>query len=403
MSRRVESWLNDKLTLAEPDWRMEIVCRTAGRSSAASRLPSASSFLCGGRQLAVQTSHNERADNEWVACLTYKSIATSAPSESELEHLVAKARARNRSMGITGLLLFENGSFLQSLEGPPKALEKVWSSIKRDGRHDHIEVLSEHIAIARLFSDWDLLVDKRSSGMAGIDSDRVTPPPAVAEHIARLVELALNADETAINAMLAIFVDQGWTGDAILSLLIEPAARALGDAWRDDHCSELDLTIGLSMLQLAGHAARISPSAESIRSSQYRILLATVPGEQHMLGTALLAHQFFDAGWQVEMAFPESDEALANQLRDQHPDALDLGLSEALPRNHAISRLRTTIDRSRLVTANYPTVISVGGRLFSEASATAGMVGADHARQMLVGTSIKLAELVKQRRGPLLQ
>lgn len=349
--------------------------------------------------MAVRMGESGPGSDDWVACLTYKSVATSAPNESDLEILVAKARARNRQLGITGLLMFEDGCFLQSLEGPPGALNKVWASIRRDGRHDHIEVLSEHIATARLFSSWDLLVERRSSEKKGDIGVTAGAPLALAGHVVRLMELALNADDLAMNATLATFADQGWTSDAILSLLIEPAARAMGDAWLEDQCTELDLTIGLSMLQLAGHAARSSSSAATIRHSQYRVLLATMPGEQHTLGTALLAHQFLDAGWDVEVAFPQSDEALAIQLRDQHPDALDLGLSDALPRQHAISRLRDTIDHSRMVTSNYPTVISVGGRLFSEASATAGMVGADHARRGVAGTSIRLAELVKQRPG----
>jgi methanogenic corrinoid protein MtbC1 len=220
----------------------------------------------------------------------------------------------------------------------------------------------------------------------------------VAEHLARLVELALNADDLAINTMIAGFAEQGWTSKAILSLLIEPAARALGDAWLDDQCSELDLTIGLSMLQLAGHAVRYSPSSQSIRNSRYRILLATAPGEQHMLGTALLADQFLAQGWQVDMAFPESDEALTNQLNAQHPDAVDIGLSDSMSRNHAIEQLRSTIEHSRLVVSEHPTVVSVGGRLFAEAAATAGTVGADHARKGLAGTGVRLAELVRQTR-----
>jgi hypothetical protein len=40
----------------------------------------------------------------------------------------------------------------------------------------------------------------------------------------------------------------------------------------------------------------------------------------------------------------------------------------------------------------------VGGRLFAEAAATALSVGADHARKGLAGTSIRLAELVRQSR-----
>jgi methanogenic corrinoid protein MtbC1 len=335
---------------------------------------------------------------QWVASLTYKSVATATPRASDLDLLAGKARARNRSLGVTGMLLFEKGCFLQTLEGPPKALAELWSSIERDGRHKHLEVLSEHMTAARVFSDWNLLLDGRLADMPREAAGPAAVPPAVAEHLARLVELALNGDDLALNTMIAGFAEQGWTSEAILTLLIEPAARALGDAWLDDQCSELDLTIGLSILQLAGHAVRYSPSSQSIRNSRYSILLATAPSEKHMLGTALLADQFLAQGWQVDMAFPESDEALTNQLNAQHPDAVDIGLSDAMPRDHAINQLRSTIEHSRLVVSEHPTVVSVGGRLFAEAAATARTVGADHARKGLAGTSVQLAELVRQTR-----
>lgn len=348
--------------------------------------------------MQVQDTLEPKGSADWVACLTYKSVATVTPRASDLDLLAAKARARNRSLDVTGMLLFEDGRFLQTLEGPPKAVAELWSSIKRDGRHSHIEVLSEHMAAARLFSDWDLLLESRCNDVGGGDAQPSFVPPAVIEHVARLVDLALNADDLALNAMIASFTEQGWTSDAILSLLIEPAARALGDAWLDDLCSELDLTIALSMLQLAGHAVRYSLSSQSIRNSRYRILLAAAPGETHMLGTTLLADQFLSAGWQVDMAFPESEEALTNQMSAQHPDAVDIGLSDAMPRHQAIAQLRSTIEHSRLIVTQHPTVVSVGGRLFAEAAATALSVGADHARKGLAGTSIRLAELVRQSR-----
>lgn len=345
--------------------------------------------------MLVSGTQERTSASDWIACLTYKSIATAAPRPSDLDVLVTRARQRNRSLDVTGMLLFEDGCFLQTIEGPPKALATLWSSIQRDARHNHIEVLSEHMVPARLFSNWDLLLSDR---LDDVPSTTPKTPPAVADYLARVVELALNADDLALNALIASFADQGWTNEAILTLLIEPAARALGDAWLDDACSEIDLTIALSMLQLAGHAVRYSPSAKSIRNSHYRILLATAPGEQHMLGTTLLADQFLAAGWQVDLAFPESEEALTKQLTAQHPDAVDIGLSDAMPRHHAIAQLRSTIEHSRMVASEHPTVVSVGGRLFAEAAATALSVGADHARKGLAGTSIRLAELVRQSR-----
>lgn len=345
--------------------------------------------------MALQLTDRETEATDWISCLTYKSVATSAPSAGDLKAMVGKARARNRSLGVTGMLLFEDGCFFQTLEGPPKELDILWSSIKHDNRHNNIDVLSEHIVTARLFSDWDLLLD-------GPSDDELSPkaalPPALAEHVATLVTLALNADDIGLNATIASFADQGWTSDAVLSLLIEPAARALGDAWLNDDCTEIDLTIALSVLQLAGHAVRYSPTSDTIRNSRYSILLATAPGEPHMLGTSLLADQFTDAGWRVDMAFPDSEQALANQLKAQRPDAVDIGLSEVLPRKHAIDRLRIMVEQSRRALPYQPTVVSVGGRLFAEATATARMVGADYARESVAGSSIRLAELVQKSR-----
>ena len=348
--------------------------------------------------MSVQQVQQRKAPSEWVTCLTYKSIATATPHPSDIDRLADKARARNCSLGVTGMLLFEDGCFLQTLEGPPSAVATLWSSIQRDARHDHIEVLSEHMAASRLFSGCGLLFEARFGREPHHAATAGNAPPAVAEHIGRLAELALNADDLALNTMIASFADEGWSSDAILTQLIEPAARALGDAWLDDQCSELDLTIALSMLQMAGHAVRYIPSAASIRNSRYRVLLASAPGEQHMLGTALLADQFLAGGWQVDLAFPESEEALTNQINAQHPDALDIGLSDAVPRQHAIDQLRDTIAHSRMIVSEHPTVVSVGGRLFAEAAATALSVGADHARKGLAGTSVRLAELVQQNR-----
>jgi methanogenic corrinoid protein MtbC1 len=347
----------------------------------------------------VRSSGDKAGEGGWIASLTYKSTATSAPGSADLQALVGKARKRNRSLGITGMLLFEDGCFLQTLEGPPDKLDTLWASIKRDTRHDHIEVLSEHIVPTRLFSDCDLLLFSRlCDAPTGIPSLTKPMPEAVSGYVDQLVQLALDADDIRLNAFIAALAEDGWTSTAIVSLLIEPAARALGDAWLADECCEIDLTIGLSMLQMAGHAVRYSQTADTIRNSRYSVLLATAPGEPHMLGTSMLADQFTDAGWRVEMTFPDSSEALANQVRAQHPDAVDIGMSDALRRETSLERLRTTIARSRIAVAGEPIVISVGGRLFAEALATAQSVGADHARKTSAGASVRMAELVRESR-----
>ena len=91
-----------------------------------------------------------------IGCLTYQSRAASPPAEDELEALVKRDRLRNQKHGVTGMLLYENGRYLQTLEGPPDGLEAIWSSIREDERHADIDVLTKHLVSSRLFSEWDL-------------------------------------------------------------------------------------------------------------------------------------------------------------------------------------------------------------------------------------------------------
>jgi methanogenic corrinoid protein MtbC1 len=351
--------------------------------------------------MQVHTGSVTADSGNLIGCLTYQSRAVSRPTERELEQLVGQARGRNRSLGVTGMLLYENGRFLQTLEGPPAGLQAVWSSICRDQRHRDIEVLTEHVVSSRIFSDWDLLLYSRDEDPRRAARASDLAPHALAHYVPGMAQLALDGDDARINARLASVAEQGWSADDIVSHLIEPVARAMGDAWLADRCSEFELTVGLSMLQLAGHAVRSHACAATLRRSRYSILLATAPGEPHMLSTAMLADQFTDAGWRVEMAFPGSKEALANQIGMQGHDAVDIALSDALPRQRALMHLRETVEHCRKAhtgtsAPGNPVIVSVGGRMFAEASASAATVGADHARRCVGGTSVRLAQLIRQ-------
>lgn len=333
-----------------------------------------------------------------IGCLTYQSRARTMPSEAELNELVAKARLRNHSVNVTGMLLYEDGQFLQTLEGPPEGLNTVWQSIRQDERHTDIEVLSEHFVGSRLFSDWDLLLYRKRDQAPKSLWDKLRRKHALSQHIPNVVKYAFEANETKLNDLFAMLAETGWSGEEIVRHLIEPCARALGDAWMADECCEFDLTLGLGILQMASHAVRYSDCVERLRKKTYTILLASAPGEPHMLGPSLLADQFTDAGWDVEMVFPTSDEALANQLSDQQPDAVDIALSDSLPRHGRLALLRETVKQSRFAVPDQPLVVSVGGRLFAEATATAEHVGADHSRLSIAGTRLRMAELVAHAR-----
>ena len=86
----------------------------------------------------------------------YTSAATRYFESNTLLSLLEKARAKNASLGVTGMLLFENGSFFQILEGPESAVDALYKTIAQDNRHEKcVTIIREPIA-KRAFAEWTM-------------------------------------------------------------------------------------------------------------------------------------------------------------------------------------------------------------------------------------------------------
>jgi len=124
--------------------------------------------------------------------LVYVSSATHLLSAAELNHLVERARARNTQEGVTGVLLYSHGNFMQYLEGPHSGMSKVYEIIKADPlHHGLIELLREPIE-AREFSEWSMAFRNISAfGEANppeidavfLEARSVRPRPSSAGHV----------------------------------------------------------------------------------------------------------------------------------------------------------------------------------------------------------------------------
>ncbi len=84
----------------------------------------------------------------------YVSAATKLMSEGELLSLLAVSRARNEADGLTGMLLYKDGSFMQALEGEPEPLERTCQRIRHDPRHSGLVFLREGEIAERSFAGW---------------------------------------------------------------------------------------------------------------------------------------------------------------------------------------------------------------------------------------------------------
>jgi hypothetical protein len=88
--------------------------------------------------------------------IAYISRATEPMSAEKLLALLQQCLKNNLSTGVTGMLLYGNGTFLQALEGEEKAVDDLVESIKKDPRHANIQVLHRRSIEHRQYSDWSM-------------------------------------------------------------------------------------------------------------------------------------------------------------------------------------------------------------------------------------------------------
>ncbi|MFT3723531.1 MAG: BLUF domain-containing protein [Hyphomonadaceae bacterium] len=85
--------------------------------------------------------------------LVYMSTAVGVLRADELDRIYLRAKSANTGAGITGLLLFYEGAFLQALEGPAAGVTSLAEKIRRDRRHSGIITLESGPIEGRGFPD----------------------------------------------------------------------------------------------------------------------------------------------------------------------------------------------------------------------------------------------------------
>jgi hypothetical protein len=84
--------------------------------------------------------------------------------QADLDDILAASRRNNPKLDVTGILLFENGIFLQFLEGPPDNVEALYHKIRTDSRHSNVMILLEQPAAKRRFSEWSMAFQRPEPG-----------------------------------------------------------------------------------------------------------------------------------------------------------------------------------------------------------------------------------------------
>lgn len=86
--------------------------------------------------------------------VVYVSAAVSLMGADEIDGILQVSRRNNARLGVTGLLLYHDGSFFQVLEGPGEGVEGLYQRIARDRRHRGIIRMLSGPAQTRAFPEW---------------------------------------------------------------------------------------------------------------------------------------------------------------------------------------------------------------------------------------------------------
>lgn len=87
---------------------------------------------------------------------SYISSATEPMSTAALLALLQECRTHNADHGVTGMLLYGNGTFLQVLEGDERAVDALVARIREDSRHTDLQVLYRTPIDRRQYPDWSM-------------------------------------------------------------------------------------------------------------------------------------------------------------------------------------------------------------------------------------------------------
>lgn len=90
--------------------------------------------------------------------LLYCSMYRGSPFERDrdIEMILDSASRNNKQHQLTGVLLYDEGAFIQLLEGQKSDVDALMSIIKQDTRHKKIRIIFYEEIRVREFEDWSM-------------------------------------------------------------------------------------------------------------------------------------------------------------------------------------------------------------------------------------------------------
>ena len=233
-------------------------------------------------------------------------------------------------------------------------------------RQSMLSVLEEQI-IPRLVLAHPVVANP----LAAMEAARRAP---TTNEVRVLARLCLDDDRTAVAAMIASLQAEGLPLESIFIDLVAPAARLLGTMWENDQIGFDQVTMGLVLMHEIVHGMGYEyQDGPQQAGAVQRVMLASAPGSQHVLGLSIVSEFFRKGGWQVVMEISPSARELRRAVQNEWFDLI--GLSIALETQ--LAELPALVVGLKKASRNPQVRVLLGGRVFHDQAVDPRRFGAD--------------------------
>ncbi|MFK7977132.1 MAG: BLUF domain-containing protein [Halioglobus sp.] len=139
--------------------------------------------------------------NQLVHCI-YTSAGAVEFTQDDILALLDKCRKNNAELGVTGMLLYEDGSFFQVLEGKPQVVDALLQKIQKDERHSQVTKLIYEEIELRDFGEWTM-------GYSGVTTQEIASIAGLNDFF-RSNRPYLQLDEGRTKKLLKAFKEGQW-------------------------------------------------------------------------------------------------------------------------------------------------------------------------------------------------
>ncbi len=201
-------------------------------------------------------------------------------------------------------------------------------------------------------------------------ASRVADAAPRTDSVTRLSRALIDDDPRAAAIEIEAHHKRGVSVEALLLGYLGPAARQLGEWWETDEITFATVTIGTGRIYaIMRMLNRLLPIATV--PEHKAALVASVPGETHVLGARMAADLMRDKGWTIDLEMGLEHEELMESIASS--GHLVLGLSAA--GEHALPALARLVLAVQM--AHPQIAIFVGGNIVAECREQVSLMGID--------------------------